>query len=247
MLEDPCKAYFLMGLEPEFDMADPGLAQTALSKAEFVVSLSVYANEQMGDTADMILPIASVAETSGTFVNAEGRWQGFSATIAPQGESKPAWKILRMLGNLAKLDGFDYVTEIEVLDEIKLLFADQDAFTSLSRIEAELTKPDAVNGSLMRISDTAIYGVDAVVRRASALQQTHDAIDAAYLNAADAKAQGVSAAEMIKLSQDGRSAEVVMVIDDSVPKGCVVVPLGTPGSAKLGSAFGSIEVSGGGS
>ena len=246
MLEDPCKAYFLMGLEPEFDCTDPGLAQSALSGAEFVVSMSPFANERMREIADVILPIAAFAETPGTFVNAEGCWQGYSATVPPPGDSKPAWKVLRMLGGLADLDGFDYVSDSEVRDEIKASFDDQAEFTSHSRIEAEFAPPETVNGDLMRISDSAIYGVDAIVRRAPALQQTHDAADAAFINAADAKTHGVSDNEKVKLVQGGRSAEVALIIDNSIPKGCVLVPMGTPGSAQLGDAFGAIEINRGG-
>lgn len=243
MLEDPCKAYFLMGLEPEFDTADPALAQSALSKAEFVVSLSPYANEQMRETADIILPVGSFAETSGTFVNAEGRWQGFSATISPLGDSRPAWKVLRMLGNLADLDGFEFVTDLEVLNEVKERFGDQAAFTSHSRMQADLEVLATPNGGFMRITDTALYGVDAIVRRAKALQKTHDALDVAYMNTADAKSKGVSDSEKISLSQNGRKADATLVIDELVPKGCIVVPMGTPSSAKLGPSFGSIEIS----
>jgi len=243
MLEDPCKAYFLMGLEPEFDTEDPALAQSALSKAEFVVSLSPYANEQMREVADVILPVGSFTETSGTFVNVEGRWQGFSATISPLGDSRPAWKVLRMLGSLADLDGFEFVTDLEILNEVKERFGDQAAFTSHSRIQTDLVMPVTPNGDFMRITDTALYGVDAIVRRAKALQKTHDALDVAYMNTADAKSKGVSDSEKISLSQNGKEAEATLIIDERIPKGCVVVPMGTPSSAKLGPSFGSIEIS----
>ncbi|RUM94065.1 MAG: NADH-quinone oxidoreductase subunit G [Thiothrix sp.] len=243
MLENSCKAYFLMGLEPEFDTADPELADAALSKAEFIVSLSPYANDYMREIADVILPIGSFAETSGTFVNAEGRWQGFSASIAPMGESRPAWKIIRVLGNLADLDGFEFVASTDVLDEIKTLFVDQAEFTSHSRLQAELVMPDTSNSKLMRISDIAIYATDAIVRRASALQSTHSALDVAYMNAADAKTQGVSDSEKIKLSQNRKEAQTTLVIDNLVPKNCVLVPMGTPSSAQLSDSFGSIEIS----
>ncbi len=246
MLEDPRKAYFMLGVEPEFDTADPALAHSALSKAEFVVSLSPYANEYMREVADIILPIGSFAETSGTFVNAEGRWQGFSATISPLGNSRPAWKVLRMLGHLAGLDGFEFITDLEVRDEIKAKFADQADFTSLNRIRSDFRMPTPLSGGLVRISDTALYGVDAIVRRASALQRTHDALDVAYMSTADAESLGVSHHEKIKLSQNGREAEATLIVDKGVPKGCVVVPMGTPSSAELGSSFGSITVDKGG-
>ena len=243
MLEDPRKAYFLMGLEPEFDTANPELTQAALSKAEFTVSLSSYANDPLRDVADIILPMASFAETPGTFVNAEACWQSFSAIIEPLGDSKPAWKVLRMLGGMADLEGFEYVSDVEIREEVKAKFTDQAEFTSRSLLQADLDMPAAFNGDLMRVSDTSLYGVDAIVRRASALQKTHDALDVAYMNSADAKPKGISDGEKIRLSQNGSDAEATLVIDELIPKGCVVVPMGTPSSAKLGSAFGPIEIS----
>jgi len=243
MLEDPRKAYFLMGLEPEFDTANPELTHAALSKAECIISLSSYANDQLREVADIILPVGSFAETSGTFINAEGCWQSFSAIIEPLGDSKPAWKVLRMLGGMADLQGFEYVTDVEIREEVKAKFANQAAFTSHSRLQADLVMPTAFNGDLMRVSDTAIYGIDAIVRRASALQKTHDALDVAYMNSADAKPKGLRDGEKIRLSQNGSDAEATLVIDELIPKGCVVVPMGTPSSAKLGGSFGSIEIS----
>jgi NADH-quinone oxidoreductase subunit G len=246
MLDEGRKAYFLMGIEPEFDLADPALAQAALTQAECVISLSPYANERMLERADIILPVGSFAETAGTYVNAEGRWQGFSPAIAPQGESKPAWKVLRMLGTLAELEGFDFVTDAEVRDEIKALFNEQEAFNNLTQIRADLTMPEKHGDGFVRISDTAIYGVDAIVRRASALQRTQAARDVAYMNSADAKEKGFENGAGIVLSQASGEANVTLVIDSSIPKHCVLVPMGTESSAKLGASFGVIELAKGG-
>ena len=148
-----------------------------------------------------------------------------------------------MLGSMADLEGFEYVTDVEVREELKAKFTDQAAFTSRSRLQADLVMPDTFNGDLVRVSDTSLYGVDAIVRRASALQKTHDALDVVYMSSADAEPKGISDGEKIRLSQNGSDAEATLVIDELIPKGCVVVPMGTQSSAKLGSAFGPIEIS----
>jgi NADH-quinone oxidoreductase subunit G len=242
MLEEGRKAYVLMGMEPEFDLADPALAQAALAQAECVISLSPYANECMLERADIILPVGSFAETAGTYVNAEGRWQGFLPAIDSLGESKPAWKVLRMLGTLAELEGFDFVTDAEVRDEIKTLFTEQEAFSNLSRIRTNLTMPEKRGDGFVRISDTVIYAVDAIVRRASALQRTQAARDVVYMNSADAKEKGIEDGGDIALSQSNGKVNVTLVIDNSIPNHCVLVPMGTESSAKLGASFGAIEL-----
>ena len=65
--------------------------------------------------SDVLLPIAPFTETSGSFVNAEGRVQGFHAVVKPLGETRPAWKVLRVLANLLGVPGFDFESSTDVL------------------------------------------------------------------------------------------------------------------------------------
>jgi NADH-quinone oxidoreductase subunit G len=175
----PLKACLLLHVEPSLDAADGKAAREALRKAEMVVSLSAFRPHPDDDVADVLLPIAPFSETSGTFVNAEGRVQSFHGVVKPFGETRPAWKVLRVLGNLLGLPGFTFETSEEVRSE---------ALGDQSTIAARLAAPAAVEGGaiamptartgergLERIADVPIYASDPIVRRAPALQMTTDA------------------------------------------------------------------------
>lgn len=169
MLAARLKAYVLVGaLDPDKDIATPG-ASDALKLAECVIALTPYDGAK--EFAHIILPIGTFAETSGTYVNLEGRWQSVPGAAKPVGESRPAWKVLRVLGNLLNLQGFEYESAEQVRDEIKSLIGDvvpNNRYEGRSAI--------ARSGAQERANDVGIYAVDAIVRRATALQQTRDAL-----------------------------------------------------------------------
>ncbi|OAD22300.1 NADH-quinone oxidoreductase, chain G, partial [Candidatus Thiomargarita nelsonii] len=166
MLSQSLKGYILLGLEPELDSINGAAALATLEKAEFVVSLSAYQTPTMESYADVILPIALFAETSGTYVNGEGIWQSFSGVVPPPGDARPGWKILRVLGNLFEVDGFDYIASDQVRDELRPLIGDKKAETQTAwQIPARLSV-DPANKGLQRITEMPIYSVDALVRRA---------------------------------------------------------------------------------
>jgi len=164
MLASPLKGLLLLNVEAEFDCADGVAASNAVADAEFVVMLSPWLSESAAEHADVVLPIGTFAETSGTFVNAEGSWQSFRGVARPVGEARPAWKVLRVLGNLLKAPGFEYQTSEEVRDELASLPVTEPAASS-----AELEGASAV---AVRAADleVPIYSVDPVVRRAESLQ-----------------------------------------------------------------------------
>lgn len=164
------KAYLLVGGVEPWNDVNPELAKT-LSKAEFVVAVTPFASEQLRQLAHVLLPIGTFAETSGTYVNLEGVWQSQTGAAQPVGESRPGWKVLRVLGNLLDLRGFDYVSSEAVRDEVRGLWAD------------DLTPPPAGYKGSHRVSqqrgdgvasvvDVGIYQTDALVRRAPSLQKT---------------------------------------------------------------------------
>jgi NADH-quinone oxidoreductase subunit G len=115
MLASPRKAYLLLNVEAELDTQNGQQAIAAMQAADMVVALSAY-KHQATEYADVLLPIAPFTETSGTFVNTEGRVQSFKGTVKPLGETRPAWKVLRVLGNLLKVAGFDQETSEAVRD-----------------------------------------------------------------------------------------------------------------------------------
>jgi NADH-quinone oxidoreductase subunit G len=173
MVDAKLKGFVLLGLEPEKDSADGNALMQALKGAEFVVSLSSFAESAAHDYAQVMLPIGTFAETSGTFVNCEGRWQSFSAAARAVGDSRPGWKVLRVLGNLLDVAGFEYMSSEDVRDEIKSTCADvSDAQTLGWRAPSPRGGDGAVVGF-------PIYSVDPLVRRSAPLQGTKDARSAA--------------------------------------------------------------------
>ena len=170
MLAGGLKAVVLLNTEPQWDSAAGSDAVAALAQAQMVVSLSPFQANM--DCADVLLPIAPFTETSGTFVNAEGRVQSFHAVVKPQGESRPAWKVLRVLGNMMKAEGFDYESSQDVLAEI--FGGPAPAFLPADRLNNACSAP--THAGVGQAPCTAgIYQLDGIVRRASSLQMTADA------------------------------------------------------------------------
>jgi NADH-quinone oxidoreductase subunit G len=164
MLDGNLKAALLLNTEPEFDTAAGAAAVAALDKAEMVVTLSPFkANMAF---SDVLLPIAPFTETSGSFVNAEGRLQSFHAVVKPRGETRPAWKVLRVLGNLLDVPGFNFETSQDVLAKVTAQpIALSNAISADVRLAGAVSEPAVA----------AIYQLDGIVRRAASLQQTADA------------------------------------------------------------------------
>ena len=174
MLEKPLKAYVLLGaIDVEKDFGVERAAQV-LRGAECVIALTPYMSEATGSNATILLPIGTFAETSGTYVNLEGRWQSFAGAVKPVGECRPGWKVLRVLGNLLDLAGFDYTSSEAVRDELKHAIGEVTADNSYT---ARRTLNGARPGGAP--VDVPMYSIDAIVRRAPALQRTREALQAA--------------------------------------------------------------------
>ncbi len=168
MLDGSLKAVILLNTEPEFDTAAGAAAVAALDKAEMVVTLSPFkANMAF---SDVLLPIAPFTETSGSFVNAEGRLQSFHAVVKPRGETRPAWKVLRVLGNLLDVPGFNFETSQDVLAKVT---AQPLQLSNAIRADVRL------GSTVSEPAVAAIYQLDGTVRRAPSLQLTADAKEAA--------------------------------------------------------------------
>ena len=205
-----------------------------------MIVLSAYKHRAM-EYADVLLPIAPFTETSGTFVSTEGRVQSFKGAVKPLGEARPAWKVLRVLGNLLKVDGFGQDTSEAVRDEaLKDVDVPARLNNAIGGVEA-ITSP-AANG-LQRVSDVPIYSTDAIVRRSAPLQATADAaMPQAWLRGDELKRLGVQAGAMVKVSQGQGSVNLVAAADDRLPRGVVRVAAGHAATAALGAMFGTISV-----
>jgi NADH-quinone oxidoreductase subunit G len=241
MLERPRRAYLLLHAEPDFDCHDSRAATKAMAAADLVVSLAAY-RSFAADYADVILPVVPFSETSGTFVNCEGRMQSFNAVVKPLGEARPAWKVLRVLGNLMSLPGFDHESTEAVRDEA--CKADAVAGRLDNRVNAIALKLEAApQDGLERIADVPIYAGDPIVRRAGSLQRTRDALPPrAWLAPALAARLGVKAGERVRARQGEGVALVEVAIDERLPEGCVRLAASHRHTAGLGPMFGAISL-----
>ena len=243
MFEQARKAYVLMGVEPEFDCANPQLAMAALKQAALVISLSSFKSQAALEYADAILPLAPFSETSGTFVNIEGRVQSFNGVVRAQGDARPGWKILRVLGNVLNLDGFAYNTSEEVRDDA--LGAGTDFVTNrnsgLTGIEFNPASPQYGTTGLQRIADVPIHFADSIARRAPVLQQTVDASSpVARANAATLASIGVQCGDRVRVKQGDAIVLMNARLDAGVPDNCVRVAAAHASTTPLGAMFGEI-------
>ena len=237
------KAYVLLNVEPELDCANPQLARSALEKAEMVVVMSPYRHGM--DYADVLLPIAPFSETSGTFVNAEGRAQGFNGTVKPLGDTRPAWKVLRVLGNLLGLDNFAYESSEDIRNEVlgvKTLDGLDLSAQLSNRADIALHAPQT-SAEIQRVADVPIYFSDAIARRSESLQQTVDAqAPNVKLSANLAQSLGVSAGSLVRVTQGTGSVTLPCAIESGLPNNVVRLAAAHASTAALGAMFGSIKV-----
>ena len=243
MVLKPLQACILLGVEPELDCAAPVTMVNALKAAEFVVALSAFQTFSI-DYANVILPIAPFTETAGTFINTEGTVQKFNGVVKPLGEARPAWKVIRVLGNMLGLDGFDQDNVDAIRNEIA---PDLQAFVNTKLNNeirgAVITLPTAATG-IERVAEVPIYGADALVRRAPSLQKSADARNAkiAFL-ASDVFANlGLSDAADVRIVQGAGAAILKAKCDTTLPSGCVRVALAIAETSALDAAFGAVTV-----
>jgi len=241
------KAYVLLNAEPKFDSSNPQVARTALGQADMVVVMSAF--KQGTDYADVLLPIAPFSETSGTFVNCEGRAQSFNGTVKPLGETRPAWKVLRVLGNLLGLSGFDYETSEAIRAEIiGAKTSDAVNLTACLNNFANVQPQAGVSGAgtemqLERVADVPIYFSDAIVRRAESLQQTVDAqAPKVWVSTALAQKLNVSEGATVQVKQGDGSAILPVGLDKNLPGNVVRVAAAHISTSTLGEMFGPITV-----
>ena len=242
MLGAGLKAYVLLGVEPAFDCAEGASALGALTKADFVVSLATHL-DGAADYADVVLPVAAWAETAGTRVNAEGVAQTFVGVVPPRGEARPAWKVLRVLGNLLDVGGFAQESVEDVRRDIGL-----DAAALAARLSNELSgEPESAaaqpaGSGLERSAPVGLYSVDALTRRARALQKTADsAAPSVQLNPQTAAALALTQGQRVRVTQSG-TAVLAVSFDERVAAGTVRIAAGHPDTAALGGQSGAISL-----
>ncbi|MEA3274775.1 MAG: NADH-quinone oxidoreductase subunit NuoG [Pseudomonadota bacterium] len=241
MLDQPRKTYLLWGLEPGYDLGNPAGAAKALNQADSVVACTAHRSPSLEAVADVMLPIAGFAETSGTFINADATWQSFRGAVPPPGEARPGWKLLRVLGNLLDLEGFEQRDSAQVREELRALCEgakpDNNPRGDL-KVEAK-----AGGDGLFRVGNVPIYAIDSLVRRAPALQRTPSSrVFGIFLNPEEAEGLGLAGGDAVEVRQNGAVVQTQVALDDAVPAGCARIPAGVVGSETLGEQIGPVTV-----
>ena len=237
-----CKAYILVNLEPEYDTYDPQSALERIKGAEFVVSLSSYKGS-ITDYADVILPIAPFTETSGTFINTEGRVQSFNGVVSPLAEARPAWKVLRVLANLLELKGFDYETSEQVCAELLSDYGNVADHLNNRINEFTVNLNEANVNGIERIGEVNIYQSDPIVRRASSLQLTRDAhYPRAIISPSLMEKLGLRVGDKITIKQGVGESQLEVEQSESIPDNCIRIASAFNQTATLGGMFGEVSV-----
>lgn len=244
MLQEGRSAFVLVGLEPERDCIDPMLALRALDQADFVVACSAFVSPDLEAVADVLLPSTTVYETTGTLINAEGRWQSFrAATSAPEGV-RPGWKVWRVLGNLLEIPGMDYLTAESVRDALKGQLQElalSNALRTDATAPAPYRLPEPVPG-LVRLQVRGLYTADALTRRAEPLQTTPDGQRAEMLRLHPDTAGKHADGARVKLREGRHEATLTLCIDPCVPPGVALTVAGSHAVSGLAAPGGQVSL-----
>ena len=243
ILHSNAHAYVLMNIEPLMDLPNPQQTRAALSKADTVIAMSAYTSPDLLELADVILPITPYTETVGSFVNLAGQAQTIQPAVRPLADARPAWKVLRAIGSLLKLEGFLYNLPEEVYaDALTKPLAEvlDNGFTA----NAQVINKTPLSGSIQRIADQAIYASDAIVRRAPSLQLTRDAKSARQVGLGEALLSqlGLNEGDLVTVSQAGQTIEASVALMPGLANGVVRISVATELSCQLGPMFGEVSV-----
>jgi NADH-quinone oxidoreductase subunit G len=246
LLQDARKAYVLLNVEPDLDVADPVAANVALQKADFVVSLSLFNNPVLEQHADVILPMVPFTETSGSYINVTGEWQRFNGVATPFEEARPAWKVLRVLGNLFHLAGFDHTSTEEVHDEIKNLVSNTlpGTMTDTPVNIVKLTAPD--ESDLYRLGGIPLYAVDSLVRRAKSLQAAQPILEgnvaSVWIHPTAGERLGMQQGAFVTVKQKNGHVRLPVTFDERLPLRGVFIAGGIAETSGLSELFGSVVI-----
>jgi len=240
MLADPRKAYLLLHAEPEFDFANALGARAVLEKADFTVVMSPFAHGHA--YADVLLPVSPFTETAGSFVSCEGRVQEFHGVVKPLLDTRPGWKVLRVLGTMLNLPGFDADTAADV--RVSVLGGTQSVASRLGNgTSVEVSKPAEAAAPIERVADVPIYFADPLVRRSPPLQLTADARPPkARMHRSLFDMLGLAEGGQVKVKQGNGEAVLTAVVSAAVPPGVVHVAAAHASTCGLEGLSGPVGV-----
>ncbi len=237
MFEQPRQGYLLWDVEPGLDLADPVRARSALAAARSVVAATAFVTDELAELADVLLPLAPVPESNGSYLNLDGVTQTFEAAVKPPGQARAGWKILRRLGETLGLGQFDFVDLAPVRAAI-------DAGDAVRSGPALAGAPDAATESVLwRQGDVGIYATDSLVRRSPSLQASDHARDRKLrVHPATAERLGLDTASGIKVRQGDQSLDVEWCIDDRIAPSTVWLPSAVAEFSSLGPSMGPVSL-----
>jgi NADH-quinone oxidoreductase subunit G len=232
-----------LAVNPALELNHTAIEQQLDDNNDFIIAIDSFSSEFNRDRADLILPLASFTETSGTFVNVEGLWQSFKGFTQTDGSIRQGWKILTALGQLLVPDAFDYADSISVRNEVKEACREL-SLENLCGIQSAVTKLPAKPRSIQKVSVTPIYASDSLVRQALPLQKTPlmETQGAVAMNQKQAEKLNLVDGDKVQIKQGQGAAILSLLIDENIATGCVSVPTGLDAVKDLSSAYGPIEL-----
>ncbi|MFT4581020.1 MAG: NADH-quinone oxidoreductase subunit G [Gammaproteobacteria bacterium] len=235
MFDSPLAAYILLGIEPEFDCLRSQKMIDALCGA-YVIAFSAFANASLEASADVLLPIASYAENEGSYVNVLGEWQVFSPAVRAPGEARPAWKVIRVLGEQLLLPGFEAIKVADVTGDIASLCEGAEK-PNCETGKVNIRQPVSEAPKAEAVVEISLYSVDALVRHGRALQSTPQPnTDCVFLNDATAEQLGLIIGGQAVIKGDNTETIMTVAIDDKVSDGSYVVYVAHPGASAYSGA-----------
>ena len=234
------KVLLAIGLNP---LLDACAAKPLADNNEFVIAIASFDNDFVQQQADLVLPMAAIFETSGSYVNVEGLWQSFKGCVPARGDSRQGWKILAALGQVLAPGEFEYADTLAVRNELKDLCSEV-SLSNLSGVESKLDSLPEDSAKLQKLGITPIYAGDEMTRLSAPLQATPlmQMQTAVLMNTRQAKQSKLADCEQVQVRQGQATAVLPFRIDDSVPDGCVYVPAGIDAVSHLPAAFGKVEL-----
>lgn len=246
------KAILLHNIEPELDCANPHAMNRLLKQAEIVVACSAFKSTQLMQTAHVLLPIATLGETSGHFVNMESKLQAFQGFVSPRGASRPAWRVFCVLAQLFQCADFHYTSTQDIMQELqkqidfnnKTLAPEPSALIHYFKQLPEVSKQAPLaSDEFYRITQWPIYKIDALVRRAEPLQTSAAATSVGvYLNEKSLNRLKIAAGTMVCVQQEEGLARLPLILDHTLVDDTVIIPAGFDETAQLGKSFATVRI-----
>lgn len=221
------------------DFADQAAIKNTLTNSDFSVVFNAFCDDAMKSRVDLILPIALLPELTGSMVNNYGQRQVSMVAQKSPGETKPGWRVLRVLGNMMEFDGFDY-------DDINDVMAKTEKYNAAAPIVIQDIKiKDLETKGLTLFAYQGIYDSDALVRRSEPLQSSPIASsDTVYVNPKDLLSIGFEPGQMVSVEQSGRYAELTLATSEDLPEGSAMLNVGRASTLNLNASDLNVSIIG---